>query len=349
MRKKQKLFSSNYIIYSLFFLLILTAGILFLWNLQKQDTPVSKTGFYFDTVITITLYESENSADSLLTDCFSLCEKYENLLSRTKEGSDIYRINHAHGTPVTVDEKTISVLQTALTYARQSDGIVDPTIAPVSSLWDFSTQCTLKEPHVPDDKEIQKLLQHVDYNCIQISGNTVTLLDSEAQIDLGFIAKGFIADELKSYLLSQGVKSGIINLGGNVLTIGCKPSGEAYQIGIQKPFDAQNTAMFSIPVTDSSVVSSGCYERYFYLENTLYHHILDTSTGYPVKNELLSVSILSSSSIQGDALSTLCYALGLEDAMTLMEKTPDAEAIFILNDDSIVSTSGAKSLINIKP
>ena len=138
------------------------------------------------------------------------------------------------------------------------------------------------------------------------------------------------AKQLKSYLQSQGIEHGFINLGGNVLTIGSKPDGQPYNIGIQKPFDKQNSAMFSIPVTDQSVVSSGCYERYFYVKDTLYHHILDTSTGYPVKNNILGVTIVSSS--------------GTEKAIPLIEETPDVEAIFILDNYSVISTSGAYDL-----
>lgn len=322
------------------FLLIIISTILLLTGCSNKNNPVSKTGFYFDTVITITLYGSEKKLEPILNQCFSQCETYENLFSRTIEGSDIYRINHANGNTTKVDNATAELIKTALDYAELSHGIVDPTIAPLSNLWNFSEQSASDTPEVPDSHTIQSLLQHVDYHTIQINGNEVLLKDSDAQIDLGFIAKGYIADKIKEYLISQGISHGIINLGGNVLTIGNKPDGNTYHIGIQKPFDAQNTAMFSLPVTDSSVVSSGCYERYFYVDDVLYHHILDTSTGYPVHNNILGVTILSPSSTQGDALSTLCYALGPEKAMSLIEETPDVEAIFILDDYSVISTSG---------
>lgn len=325
-------------------LIIIATLISLITGCSNKNKPVIKTGFYFDTVITITLYGSEKKMEPIIERCFAQCETYENLLSRTREGSDIYRINHAGSAPVTVDPATIEVLETALYYAELSDGVVDPTIAPLSSLWNFSEQSTLSEPQIPDSNTIQELLQHVDYQQVHINGNEVTLTDPEAQIDLGFIAKGYIADQLKAYLLSQGIEQGTINLGGNVLTIGNRPDGQPYRIGIQKPFAEQNTAMFTIPVTDSSVVSSGCYERYFYADNALYHHILDTANGYPVKNNILGVTILTSSSMQGDALSTLCYALGVDKAIGLMEETPDAEAIFILDDYSIVSTSGVYDL-----
>lgn len=324
--------------------LIIILLIQLLTGCSNKNNPVSKTGFYFDTVITITLYGSEKKLSPILEECFSKCEKYENLFSRTKEGSDVYRINHANGESVSIDPATVDLLQTALYYAKLSHGVVDPTVAPLSNLWNFSEQSAAEAPQIPAESSIQSLLQHVDYHNVQIHNNEVLLTDPQAQIDLGFIAKGYIADQLKSYLTSQGIAHGIINLGGNVLTIGNKPDGKPYRIGVQKPFDEQNTAMFSVPVTDSSVVSSGCYERYFYVEDILYHHILDTSTGYPVHNNILGVTILSSSSTQGDALSTLCYALGVDEAIALMEETPDADAIFILDDYSVVSTSGAYDL-----
>ena len=148
-------------------------------------------------------------------------------------------------------------------------------------------------------------------------------------IDLGFIAKGYIADKMKEYLLSNGVESALINLGGNVLTIGNKPDGSPYILGIQEPFSNGQSSIPNVSIRDKSLVTSGVYERYFYEKDTLYHHILDTKTGYPIDNDLLGVTILSESSMEGDAYSTICLCLGLEDGMKLIEKTEGLEALLI--------------------
>lgn len=291
--------------------------------------PISKTGLYFDTVISITLYNQSDTP--LMEECFSLAEKYENLLSKTKENSEVSQINASKGRPVTVSDETAYLLEKALEYARLSQGLVDPSIGSLSNLWDFQSD----NPSPPSPTEISNALSSVNYENILLEGNTVTLLDPSIHIDLGFIAKGYIADQMKSYLIDQGVTSGVINLGGNVLTIGSKPDGSPYQIGIQKPFEASGTPAKVLSITDRSVVSSGIYERYFEYEDVLYHHILDTRSGYPVNNDLLAVTILSDSSLEGDALSTLCFSLGFEKGKQLIESLNNVEAIFITTDNAI--------------
>ena len=297
----------------------------------RQSTPVSDTGFYFDTVITITLYEEDNK--SLLDECMALAGHYEALLSPTVEGSDVWKINANPGTFITVDKDTLSLLQEALSYAEVSDGMVTPSIGALSSLWNFGSDCPQM---VPESQAIQNALAHIDYHSIEIQGSRVRLNDPEAVIDLGFIAKGFIADKMKEFLLSKGVTSALINLGGNLVTVGSKPDGTPFKIGIQKPFASSGTAALTLDLTDISVVSSGNYERYFEKDGRLYHHILSAETGYPVENELSQVTILSPDSTQADALSTLCFILGYEKAVRLLENYPDVQAVFITEDGQIL-------------
>ena len=304
----------------------------------KSNTPISNTGFYFDTIITITLYGGDTS--TLFKGCNSLCEKYENLFSTTVSGSDIWNINHAGGQTVTVNPETAYLVNEALSYCKLSDGALDITIEPLSELWDFDGQSTSDSPVIPTDAAISNLLTHVDYKKVSVDmrGNEVTLKDPKAAITLGCIAKGYIADKLKDYLTDNSVKNAIINLGGNVLTIGAKPDGSPFQIGIQRPFDTTGTPITSVGASDSSVVSSGVYERYFTVDDTLYQHILNPKTGYPYSNNLLSVSILSPTSIEGDGLSTTCFVLGLSDATALINSLPDIDAIFVTDDYEIIDT-----------
>ena len=297
----------------------------------RQSTPVSDTGFYVDTVITITLYEEDNK--SLLDECMALAGHYEALLSPTVEGSDVWKINANPGTFITVDKDTLSLLQEALSYAEVSDGMVTPSIGALSSLWNFGSDCPQM---VPESQAIQNALAHIDYHSIEIQGSRVRLNDPEAVIDLGFIAKGFIADKMKEFLLSKGVTSALINLGGNLVAVGSKPDGTPFKIGIQKPFASSGTAALTLDLTDISVVSSGNYERYFEKDGRLYHHILSAETGYPVENELSQVTILSPDSTQADALSTLCFILGYEKAVRLLENYPDVQAVFITEDGQIL-------------
>lgn len=262
-----------------------------------------------------------------------LADHYEKLLSPNIEGSDVWKINHSNGSFVPVSEDTLSLLNTALDYARLSDGLVDPTIGSLSQLWNFGSA---NQAIIPDEELIARALTHIDYTAVNIKDDQVMLRDPEAQIELGFIAKGFIADKMKEFLLSEGVSSALINLGGNVLTLGSRPDGTPFRIGIQEPFSTSGTPALTLDLSDKSVVSSGNYERYFEQDGKLYHHILSTATGYPAQSGLSQVTIISDSSTDGDALSTLCFILGYEKAASLLENHPDIQAIFITEDGTIL-------------
>lgn len=297
--------------------------------------PVTKTGYYFSTIVTLTGYGKD--AEAVLDAGLALCEAYEGMLSYTREGSDIWRLNHAGGQPVEVCSETAYLLSQALFYAEMTDGLIDPTVTPLSELWNFTGD---PPGPVPDPSEIASVLPHVDYNAVHIEGNTVRLEDPEASIDLGFLAKGYIADQLKALFLEKGLTSALINLGGNVLAVGNKPDGSAFRTGIQKPFGARGETVWIVGLTDQSLVSSGSYERYFEAEGVIYHHILDPATGYPAETDLDGVTILSNSSLAGDALSTTCFLLGYEKGQKLIEALPGTEALFLLKDGSVYKTGG---------
>lgn len=294
-----------------------------------KNEQLTVTGIYFDTIVKI---DTWGAPSSTLERCKELCESYENLFSSTIETSEISKINAAAGNPVTVSDETIELIEKGLYYSELSGGKFDITIALLSDLWTFKENT---EGTLPSDAALEEAKNHVNYQNVQIEGNTVTLTDPEAKLNLGGIAKGYIADRLKDYLLKEGVEHALINLGGNVLTIGGRYDGAPFEIGIQKPFDDQGRAITSVKVKNCSIVSSGVYERYFEKDGKIYHHILDPATGYPVENELLQVTILSESSVDGDALSTCCFALGLEEGSKLIDSLEDVEAIFVTEDYEI--------------
>ena len=312
-----------------------------------KNNSISKSGFYFDTIITITLYGTNDS--TYIDHCFEMAKDYENKFSNTIASSEITKINDAAGmTEVTVSDETIELLNTGIKYGDLSHGAFDLTLGHLSDLWNFSENANQAEKTnhnadssiLPAQEAIKTCIKHIDYTKLNISGNTVYLNDIKSKIDIGGIAKGYIADRMKEYLNSRGITSGIINLGGNILTIGEKIDGSDYTIGIEKPFDENRNAMATVKVKDKSVVTSGVYERYYKVQNTLYHHILDVKTGYPYDNGLYSVTIISDSSMDGDALSTTCFALGLEDGLELIECLDNTEAIFITSDYKIHTSSG---------
>ncbi len=301
---------------------------------QQKKEPVTKHGFYFDTVVQITLYD--HTKESLIDDCFHMAETFQQELSKTEPGSDIYELNHAKGAPVTVSEDTLALLKISQNYQSLSGGSFDITIGALANLWDVKNNPGV----LPSKEAITEALSATGWENIQQSGNQITLKNPHTQLDFGGIAKGYMADKMKEYLNAQGIQEGFINLGGNVLLLGPKSNGEPYTIGIQKPFSSEGTPMFTVKPKDGSVVSSGIYQRYFEKDGRIYHHILDPFTGYPYENGLLSVTILCPASVDGDALSTTCFSLGLTQGMALIEETPDTEAVFITDTYELVFSSG---------
>ena len=301
-------------------------------TLPKSES-LTMTGTYFDTVVQIEVWGADQD---MIEHCRKMCETYEQMLSATIKTSEISRINNAGGEPVSVSDDTAELIEKGIEYGELSDGLFDITIAPASSLWDFTDN---EDKTIPDPAELAEAVSHIDYRCVHVDGNTVVLTDPEAQIDLGGIAKGYIADRLKEYLESEGIEHALIDLGGNMLALGGRYDGTDFRIGLQKPFAETGTAMAALSINDQSVVTSGDYERYFEKDGVIYHHILAPSTGYPVQNDLDQVTIISERSVDGDALSTTCFAMGLEDGMELIRSLDGVEAIFVTKDGEIHTSS----------
>ena len=299
---------------------------------QNTAEPLQRSTLLLDTVVTVTLYGGGDEA--LIEECFDLCRRYEKLFSRTDPESELYALNQAGS--MEVSPELLSLLQTALDYCALSGGAFDITLGGVSELYGFSSD----SPRVPEAEELAEALRHVGYEKLRIEGSTVTLTDPEAVIDLGAIAKGYIADRLAEFLLENGQESATIDLGGNILCVGSKPGGSAFRIGIQCPFQERSETIDVVSVRDRSVVTSGIYERSFESGGVLYHHILDPATGLPCQNDLLGVSIISRNSVDGDALSTVCFALGLEEGLALIDSLEDTYALFIAGDYQLHYSQG---------
>ena len=323
-------------LFSALFLILLFVSLSACSNTQVEK--ISKSDFVLNTVATITIYNSDDEA--LIDECFSLCRKYEALFSRTDSSSEIYKLNEREISEVS--DETAELISEGLYYSKLSDGAFDITIEPLSELWNFSSDT----PSVPSSADIEAAREKIDYSAVTVSGNTVTFANDYTCIDLGAIAKGYIADEIKALLVSRGVESAIINLGGNVLCIGAKPGSDCFNVGIQYPFHDGSIA--SVSVKDMSVVTSGTYERYFEEDGVLYHHILNPKTGCPFENGLLSVSIIGENSGECDALSTTCFALGKDAGLSLINGLDNYYAIFITDDYTLYYSDGAEAALDIK-
>lgn len=283
-------------------------------GMRTGTEEFSRSGFYFDTSISIKIYDEQGEA--LLKKCFSLCNDLEYTFSRTLRDSELYQVNHRSENQVEISDDLANVIGLGLEYGRKTNGAFDITICPVAELWDFKSE----DPEVPSAEALKEALEKVDYTSVHLNENTLTFDRSDTMLDLGAIAKGYAADQLKKLLLEADVKSAVINLGGNVQTIGTKPDGTPWNVGIQKPFAPSGETLAVVEVTDQSVVCTGVYERYFELNGKRYHHVLDPKTGYPVETDLDQITIICGESALADALSTSCLLLGEEQAKVLLEE-----------------------------
>lgn len=306
---------------------------------QSQPSPLSDKQFCLDTIVQITLYDSQSK--DILNHCFDICNEFELIFSATNKKSELYKINHnSHK----LQEQTISkdlyqVIKEGLRYSELSNGSFDITIGSISSLWNFQSD----DPLLPDQAIIEDNLSNVSYKNIKLSKNKITYLNEDTMIDLGAIAKGYIADKIKDYLLEENVKSALINLGGNVLCVGNK-NNEKFTIGLTDPIDTSQSIL-SLKIDDLSIVTSGTYQRYFELDNKKYHHILNPQTGYCYDNGLSSVTIISNSSLQGDALSTVCFSLGKEKGIELLNTMDNVYGCFIDDHNNISYSDGFKQYV----
>lgn len=307
---------------------------LILCGCQGQSSPLSDKQFCLDTIVQITLYDSHST--DILNHCFDICNEFELIFSSTHKKSELYKVNHNKHK---LKEQTISndlyqVVKEGLKYSELSHGQFDITIGSVSSLWNFKAE----QPSIPDKKIIENNLQNISYKNIKLSKNKITYLNQDTMIDLGAIAKGYIADKIKQYLLEQNVNSALINLGGNVLCVGNK-NNKKFTIGLTDPMQT-NQSILSLKIDDLSIVTSGTYQRYFEMDGKRYHHILNPQTGYSYDNDLAAVSIISKSSLQGDALSTVCFSLGKEKGIELLNSIDGVYGCFIDNNNQIDYSKG---------
>lgn len=296
---------------------------------------VSKTNLKLDTVVTITLYGCTDPAPIDLA--FEEIDRLEALLSVEKEGSDLDRLSKAAGKEwVEISPETEEVLRIAQKYSSLSEGHFDVTAGPLIDLWNIHDG----EGHYPSQDELDAVLPLIRSDALQVEKGRAYLANEGMKANLGAIAKGYIADKVKELLLEQGIEHAVLDLGRNILLIGGKTEDTDFHIGVQDPNAEENTTAALLSVRDKSLVTSGIDERYFTYEGQRYHHILDPFSGFPADNGLASVTILSDSSVDGDALSTSCLLLGEGKGMALIEGLDGVEALFIMTDGTQSASSG---------
>ncbi|MBO5607055.1 MAG: FAD:protein FMN transferase [Treponema sp.] len=308
---------------------------------EKKFAPHTET--VLGTVCTIQAYE--DGSEKLYEELFETLFRIESLFSVNIPTSDISRVNEAAGEKsVAVDEEVAAVVEKALFYARKSGGAFDPAIGPLVKLWGINTDSA----KVPSQEEIDGILPLVDYSEVTVdrSGGVpeIFLHKQGMALDLGGIAKGYAADCIRAELEKNKVKRAVVDLGGNVYVYGRKKDGSAWKVGIKNPFAPEDGPALILSLeTSSSVVTSGVYERFFEKNGKTYHHILDTSTGYPAEKGSVSVTIISESSLAADALSTTAFILGPEKFF----ETFSEPAVFFSETGSVIASSVLKGRLSV--
>lgn len=287
--------------------------------------------FAMNTLISLDIY-TENPKFSLQPYSrilYDLEEKY----SRHQKNTMLFQVNErAHQNPYPIDEEWIYLLKKSADFYTLSQHKFDVSIGPLLDIWDVTGP--KKSP--PEDDQIERAKQKVCFESIVIDEKLKTIQMPPGMIlDLGAILKGYATDLLVSQLKRDKVPSALLNLGGNVYAHGLKEGKAPWRIGIKNPHLGATGFVGVLSVSDKAVITSGLYERYFIWQDRIYHHILDPQTGYPADNQLLSVTIVSSSGIDADILSTACFLLGLEEGFKLMENFEDSGAIFITKNNEV--------------
>ncbi len=299
---------------------------------ESEPPRAERSVFAMNTYMTLTVY-GENG-ETALEAAEERIHAVEALWSVTDEASDIYRANHSGGQTVSVHEETANLLSFALDMAQKTGGALDPTIYPVLTAWGFTTD----SKQVPTQEQIAEQLPQVDYSRIRLEGTSLTV-PAGMQLDLGAVGKGYAADVVTDVLKAHGIESAVLSLGGNIQTIGSRPDGSQWRIGIRAPWEDGNLGV--LETSDAAVVTSGGYENYFEdADGHIYWHILDPATGYPADSGLQSVTIIGKEGRLCDALSTALFVMGAEKAEAYWRENGGFDMLLVTEENEILLTEG---------
>lgn len=321
------------------------AALLFL---NRAPEEYRREEYALGTIVRLSVWsKDEGQADAALANTAAAIARYESLFSANIASSDVSRANSAVGRDARVSAETAELMSKAIEIANMTGGAFDPAIGAVVKLWGIGTD----RARVPADTEIAAALKEVNYKKIKTEhrGEKYLLSSGNGQkIDLGGIAKGYIADRLAELLRSEGIKSAIVDLGGNLEVVGSQPKGRPWRLGIQDPLKPRGEYFAVADVTDSSVVTSGPYERYFEKDGVRYHHIFDPSTGRPATSDLSSVTIIDRDSAMADALCTALFVMGRRRAEEFLRAHRELHSVLLTDDGKVYITGNLKEVLSLK-
>ena len=297
----------------------------------SENDKYSSDIFAMDTYMSLTAYGAK--AEDAVTAAIHEIQRLDAMFSVGNTDSDV-TIANTQGS-ATVSDETVYLVEQSLEISRKTDGAFDITIYPVMELWGFTT----KNYKVPQADELQETLKRVSYENVSLKDHEL-VLKNNAQIDFGGIAKGYTSSRVMQIFKEYGIEHGMVNLGGNVQTLGTKTDGTAWRVAIQSP-QGGNQYLGILETSDQAVITSGGYERYFEENGVTYHHIIDPKTGYPSDSDLTSVTIVCADGTKADALSTSFFVMGLQKAESFYENTDlDFDVILLTKDNQIYISEG---------
>ena len=304
------------------------------------DTGDTQQFFAMDTVMSVTAYGGESGAAAAAQ---KAVDDLDAALSRTRETSEISQLNAGAGTgkAVALSQPVYDLLEKAVALSDRTGGAFDPTIAPVMDAWGF----TKDQKRVPGAEELNGLLPLVNADALVLQNGTALLPTKGMAIDLGAIAKGYAADQVTSVLKGKGVTSAMVALGGNITALGTKPDGSSWRVAVRDPAN-EDSYLCVLSLKDKTSSTSGGYERYFEQDGVIYHHIIDPDTGYPARSGLTSVTVVSSSGVTADALSTALFVMGADKALALWRASDDFEAVLVQDNGVVLVTEGLESALD---
>ncbi|WP_246599787.1 FAD:protein FMN transferase [Gordonibacter massiliensis (ex Traore et al. 2017)] len=298
------------------------------------------------TGMTLTVHASnQQAADDAAEACEDRVEQLDRLLAANGDESQIALLNNAGGTVTFVSDDLQPLFEAACSVAQETGGAFDPTIYPLTSAWGF----TDGNHRVPSDDELAALLPRVGFERLRADASAGTVvLEDNAQVDVGGVAKGFAADELRALLAKRDVASALLDLGGNVTALGTKPDGSAWRVGVADPA-APDRLAGTLELVDATASTSGTYQRFFVDGNGVKrHHLIDPATGYPAESDLASVTVVGTCGARCDALSTALFVMGSDRALDVWRAQTEGgsgsfEAVFVGEGGNVLVTEGIAS------
>mgnify|MGYP002625485921 CR=1 FL=1 len=306
----------------------------------REPEKISRDGFAMNTLIRMSVYANNETP---LDEAYSLLNRLDKELSMYDSSSDISKINSAAGVEkVRVPDEVVDVVKESLRLYKITDGVFNPLIGPVTRLWKINQA----DGVAPTQASLDSAIKLSDINNLEINDKEIFLKSPGCVLDLGGIAKGFASDRIAALLKSHGVKSGLIDLGGNVYVVGKKLEDDSdWNIGVRDPSAPYNSPALVLSVHNTSVITSGGYERFKIIDGKKYSHFFDVKTGESITNDLLSVTIVTPDGSLGDGLATAFMITGVNKALEILGNMAEQPGVIFITQEGIIATENLRPVI----